>query len=151
MDIKTFLYRIRKEFAEIKNTQDEIEQMRASLLPAGIRYDSDRVQSSPTDRMSNRIAAVQDMENNLTAQIEQLRDDQLAARYVISRLDDPCERQVIECYFLSIRRPTMEQVASMMNYSMDSCWKFYNRAFDSFTHMDADTILHHYRELQNKL
>lgn len=139
--IKEFLYQVRHEQREIENLQDRIEQIRTSLLPAGIAYDKDRVQSSPSDSMPDRIASCVDLERTLTENIARLVTRHKAAYNVIGVLEDSNERQVLQMYFLELGRITMEDVASRMDYSVDSCWKFYYRAFDHLDHVDGSAII----------
>lgn len=138
--IKEFLYQVRHEQREIENLQDRIEQIKTSLLPSGTAYDGVHVQTSPSDTFSERAAAYVDLEKDLTQHVQKLIVRHKAAYKIIDRLEDSNERQTLQLYFLEFGRVTMEDVATRMDYSVDSCWKFYYRAFDHLDHIDPCII-----------
>lgn len=49
MNVKQFLYSFRDEQTEIDELNDRIYELEMSLLPSGIRYDQEKVQTSPSD------------------------------------------------------------------------------------------------------
>lgn len=50
-----FLMQIRRKEIIIRRKETQRDELRACLLPAAIRYDRDRVQSTPTDKMADVI------------------------------------------------------------------------------------------------
>lgn len=62
MNVKQFLYSIR----------DEQSELELSLLPGAIRYDKERVSSSPTDQMSEKMASVVDYKTDLEKKLAHL-------------------------------------------------------------------------------
>ena len=61
-NLKTWFSQIRKEQYEIEHLKRMISNAEAGLLPSGIRYDKDKVQTSPQDTMSKVIAKAVDMQ-----------------------------------------------------------------------------------------
>ena len=72
MTVKQFLYSVRDEQKEIEELTDRIYEMRMSLLPSGIRYDTDKVQTSPEDKLSECEAKIADYSTMLGQKKEAL-------------------------------------------------------------------------------
>ena len=64
-----FLMQIRRKEIIIRRKETQRDELRACLLPGAIRYDRDRVQSTPTDKMADVIVRVDELDR----EIEQLR------------------------------------------------------------------------------
>ena len=83
MDVKDFLKSIPNKRKELAAMISYEEELRSSLYPSGIRYDLDKVQTSPTDRMLEMVAKLTDMQERETDQKEALiADIELAERMV---------------------------------------------------------------------
>ena len=66
-----FLMQIRRKEIIIRRKETQRDELRACLLPGAIRYDRDRVQSTPTDKMADVIARVDELDRSgLTASKE---------------------------------------------------------------------------------
>ena len=50
-----FLMQIRRKEIIIRRKETQRDELRACLLPGAIRYDRDRAQSTPTDKMADVI------------------------------------------------------------------------------------------------
>lgn len=135
MTIKDLLYCIKRERLEIEQLNAKIDEMHTSLLPAGIRYDKDRVQSSPVDSMSEAVTSIVDYEEEVGKRLVVLYERKLYAERLIARLDDSRERQVIDLFFMSEKAQRMEDVAIHMNYSVQHCWRFYESAINHLEKM----------------
>jgi len=61
VDVLDFLKSIRHKRRELAALISHEEDLRLSLLPSGIRYDLDKVQTSPTDRMLEMMSKLGDM------------------------------------------------------------------------------------------
>lgn len=64
-----FLMQIRRKEIIIRRKETQRDELRACLLPGAVRYDRDKVQSTPTDKMSDVMARVDELDR----EIEQLR------------------------------------------------------------------------------
>lgn len=51
-----FLWQIRKKETVIRRKEAQRDELRACLMPGGVSYDRDRVQSSPKDSMTEVMA-----------------------------------------------------------------------------------------------
>ena len=77
-DVLVFLKRIRRERHELKVVQETAAELRAMLLPSAIRYDKDRVQTSPVDIMPERIAEIAESAFDMPLELRLPRSRQAA-------------------------------------------------------------------------
>lgn len=129
---KALLYQVRDEQKEINIIRSLMWQAEMDLLPSGIRYDKDSVQSSPEDHMLETVSRYsKDMakyRSQLERHLRTIAPKRSRAIALISRLDDPVQRQVLELFFLDARRLTMQQVADEMVYSVRQTYNIYQAA-----------------------
>lgn len=130
MNIKSFLYRVKREFWEIQVKEMQLAQIRATLLPSGIRYDIDKVQTSPTDPMSRIMARIDEMSRDVEKDLARLRADRRKAQDMINQLENPLERTVLNAYFLTPGINRMEAVAEIMSYSVRQVYRIYEDAIN---------------------
>lgn len=118
-EIKDFFRQIRREQSEINHLSRMIKQEEMLLLPKGIVYDKDKVQSSPEDKFSEICARISDMQEELECSIFDLKTRQAKAEKMIRLLEDPDEREVMRYYYMTTdngRLLTWQDVAIRMNY-----------------------------------
>lgn len=137
MNIKQFLYSIRDEYKEIEELKMRIEELNTSLLPQGIRYDKDRVQTSPMDMATDRMAEIGDYEAMLQRKLVRLNRRRMIAQIKINALTDSRQRQILDLYFLSDRRYKMADVAALAGYSEEQTYRLYRRALKNMTVNDS--------------
>ena len=125
MTVKQYLYSVRDEQKEIEELNERIYEMRMSLLPGAMRYDTDKVQVSPKDT-TDRMAEIADYVTSLENKMETLAVKRRNAQKLIWMLEDSRERQVLDSYFLSVKRPAMRNVAAMINYSLPQTVRIYD-------------------------
>lgn len=120
-DVLTFLKRIRRERHELKIVLRTVEELRAVLFPSAIRYDVDRVQTSPEDSMPDRIADIVDLSNQQDAHVRRLRADIIQAEELIDSLEIPEHRELLRLRYLTggLTPMTWMQIADAMGYSED--------------------------------
>ena len=99
-DVKDFFREIRKEQSEIYHLEKMIHELELSLLPKGIAYDRDRVQSSPRDNMSEVAAKAAGYSKELNKTLSKLIDRKKKAEKLLSRLDNPDERTILRIYYM---------------------------------------------------
>ena len=129
---KALLYQVRDEQREINIIRNLMWQTEMDILPSGIRYDKDSVQSSPEDHMLETVTRYsKDMDKyrkQLERHLRSIAPKRSRAIAMISKLDDSMQRQVLELFFLDSRRLTMEQVAEAMGYSVRQTFYIYKAA-----------------------
>lgn len=133
MDARQFLYNVRNEWRESAILKERVNALAASLLPAGIRYDRDKVQTTPSDQISKKMAALADYERDLEERQITLMDHHRQAQELIDTLDDTRERQVLELYFLSVPPLTMSMTAECIGYSRDYVYKLFAKGLAKLT------------------
>ena len=91
------------------------QELRSCLLPSGITYDKDPVQTSPEDSMARIMAEVDELDQ----QIERLQHSRameiLRISRVIDQIEDSREATVIDAYYLG--RRSIQEIADHMHYS----------------------------------
>lgn len=128
-NVKQFLYSIRDEQREIKNLEDRIQEEESRLLPQAIRYDTERVQTSPTaDAIPNAISKINECAERLKECIRMLNNRRCHAIEMINGLEDSRERLVLRSFFLSTDRKTMYQVSVDIGYKESETYRIYKRA-----------------------
>lgn len=98
-----------------------VEELRRTLLPGGMDYSADRVQSSPSDK----LAKVMDKIIPLEKEIEgiQLAKVEAIARlsHEIEQIDDDRCRTILDGYYLSGR--SIEEIADQIGYSVKHVYR----------------------------
>lgn len=120
-----FLMQIRRKEIIIRRKETQRDELRACLLPGAIRYDREKVQSAPTDKMADVIARV----DELGREIEQLRREKASLVIVISdaieKLEDDNEKTVLTEFYIA--QAPMTQAADAINYSVRRAYDFRKR------------------------
>jgi DNA-directed RNA polymerase specialized sigma subunit len=92
------------------------EELITKLLPKAITYDTDRVQTTPEDRVAVVMAEVDELDRK----IEELKRQRFEAIQEIAReidlLEDSRERAILDAYYLSGK--SMESIAEHAHYSL---------------------------------
>lgn len=120
-----FLTSVRKIEAEIQKLTIRHDELQTCLLPGAIRYDGDRVQTSPDDKMSELAAEVVDLER----QIQELRlHKSRKVREIedaIRMLENDDEQMVLMGYYIG--RLPMACVADLIHLSMRTAYRIRRR------------------------
>lgn len=110
------------EWLRLKAKHDELE---SCLLPAAIRYDKDKVQTSPSDQMSEIVSRVielekemQELQYNKSVQISKIDK-------AISQLESVEERTALSMRY--INRVSVSDIAEAMGYSEKRIYQFMDR------------------------
>ena len=101
---------------EIWRKEMRCDALKACLMPTGITYDQDKVQTSASDRMSEVMAKVGD----LNLQIATLQKERALAILEISqaidKLEDDKEKTVLDAYYIG--QLSMQDIADHQGYSL---------------------------------
>lgn len=127
-DAKTYLRQIRSEWREIRILENKIKEKRFELMPSGIRYDKDKVQTSPADTLSQDVTELVEYENKLKSLLTRLYNRQSNAADAISKIPSSEQRQVLEVYYLSENNPTWDDVAEELSLSRRSVTNHHGEA-----------------------
>lgn len=120
-----YLMQVRKKDNAIRRMTMKCEELRSCLLPGAIRYDKDRVQSSPEDKVSEILCKVADLE----AQIEQFQQEKamliIEIGDAIELLEDDNEKTVLTEFYIG--RVPMSRVANDVSYSIQHAYRLRKR------------------------
>lgn len=110
------------EWLRLKAKHDELE---SCLLPAAIRYDKDKVQSSPEDPMSKIVAEVMELEKEMKR--VQLNKSRQIAKIdkAISQLESDEQRTALTMRY--INRIPVTEIAEAMGYAEPTIYKLMNQ------------------------
>lgn len=127
--IKSFFRQCRNELRELRIMTERAEWLRASLLPAAIRYKSVDVQTSGSgDQIGDVMPEVAELDEAIREQIATLTQHQYKAQCIINGLDDTRYRQLLTLYYLDARLLTWDQVAEEMAYELGSIYNLHGDA-----------------------
>lgn len=121
-----YMMRPRRLELRIRRICLQIEELESCLLPQGIRYDKDKVQTSPEDQLSKVAARILELEKVRDQMIRERALLILEVQDSIDTLDSEPERLVLEAYFLS--RMSMVSIAEMMHYSLRQTFNIRTKA-----------------------
>lgn len=130
-ELRAWFKQVRKERYEIEHLKELINTAKTGLLPSGIRYDRDKIQTSPDDTMSKVMAKAVDMQRELENSIAELQERHIKTEQLITRLDNSDEREVLRYYYLDSSNGvplTWEQVAIRMNFAVRHVHRIHDRA-----------------------
>lgn len=121
-DTYDFLMQVRRTEITIRRKQSQQAELRACLLPGAIRYDRDKVQTTPKDTMADVLARVDELEH----EIEDLKREKATLIIQISdaieQLTDENEKTVLTEFYIA--RVSMKKVAALINYSPRRAYYF---------------------------
>ena len=118
-DVLSFLKQIRGVRFELITAQRTYEEIRAMLMPSGSRYDRDRVQTSPEDRMPGAVAELLEIEKKQKELETKLLKEILTAEQLLEEMQTSEHRELLKLRYMAGGRVplTWEQVAERMHYS----------------------------------
>lgn len=123
--ILTKPYKIKMELDELSL---QIEDLESKLLPSGIRYDKDSVQTSPEDPMLKTLTVVADLKNMYSKKLNLYTAAQMDTVRLINTLEKPEERLVLKHKY--IEGMEYSEIAHKMGYSEEWVYKTRRSAID---------------------
>lgn len=131
MTTKEYLLQIKEQGKNILNQEEYIQRLRDSLGVAGIRYDKERVQSSPEpDKFARIFGQIFEEEEKL----QQMKDD-LALKRVeiinqIHQLEDSKHQNVL--YIVYVDGKNLKKAAQTMSFSYEYVKEIHIAALQAF-------------------
>lgn len=127
----SFLKQIRDVERTLKNKRDELEALRYKAGGAtAIRYDKDKVQTSPKDYLSMAIADIIEIEKQIEEDSASIEDIKGGAYAIVRRMESPDQRALIEWFYLN--GISMTETADRMNMSERTAYYLRDDALESF-------------------
>lgn len=115
MDAAEYLKRFGKIKKRIKVLTFNISELKLNMLPPGIRYDVDRVQTSPSDRMIKYAEELDELERKLNVEIHRCNVVLEEIERAIRSVDDDELAAVLEAKYIFGK--TYEQIGKQINCS----------------------------------
>lgn len=122
-----------------KRTQRKIQRLEAkaqaieySLLPAAIRYDLDKVQTSPSDQMSERVTQIEQIQEQIRIlkeiYLREIEEIERACEGLTGQEGRPDDdgRTVLIMYYVG--NDSMEEIADQIGYALSYTYKIRKRA-----------------------
>lgn len=128
MKAREYFKQIKREQIEIVQLQEKIDTAEASLLPKAIRYDLDKVQTSPENPMYDVLAEIEEYKKEMLKRTHRLILRRRKAIRMLDQLSDTRQRQALFLYYLDPSLLTMEQVGEKMIYSEREAWRIHDAA-----------------------
>ena len=114
--------RLKLKMMQLKNARDEYEMC---LLPGAITYDKDKIDKTPTDRVTEIMAKISDIDLEIE-KLGRIRAEALDERLAVLAALSEREEYILTAY--DIRGERMEDVASGINYGVSWCYKTRRKA-----------------------
>lgn len=128
---KHHLELIRDAEKNINNKRLELEALRYKASGAGaIRYDKDKVQTSPQDYMTMAVADLVEIEKQIREAETDIEDMKGQAYIIVRQMKQPEQRAVIEWYYLN--GLSMIDTAERLNLSERSTYYLREDALKAF-------------------
>ena len=126
-----YLRNIRDVERALKNKRGELEALRYKASGAGaIRYDKDRVQTSPQDYITMAIADIIEIEKQIEEDEASIEDMKGQAYAIVRHIPLPEHRTIIEWFYLN--GLSMIETAERMNMSERTAYYLKDDALDAF-------------------
>lgn len=127
-EARRYLGRPRSIGRQIKTKETALGELRASLLPSGIRYDTDKVQTTPEDKLARVMAEI----DRLEREIAELKLEQARAiadiEGVISTLHYEQSQEAMTRFY--ILRQKVADIAEIMHYDIRTVQLYLQKGID---------------------
>ncbi len=131
MRAESYLKCIRDVERNLKVKRNELDALRYKASGAGaIRYDKDKVQTSPSDYMAMAIADVIELEKQIEEDETSIEEMKGKAYTVVRRIEQPEHRTMIEWFYLN--GISMAETALRMSMSERTAYYLKDDALESF-------------------
>jgi len=136
-EMSIYLGRVRNLIRKEQKIRRHIEELRYSLLPSGIRYDKDKVQTSPMDQMLEALSEIDHYERERLKVVKTLIDIRsLIARKLI--ILPQKEYFVLNQYYLCSK--SIKSIAKDMTCSIQYVYRLRNNGLSMLCKMEDNDV-----------
>lgn len=131
-----FFGQVRLHENKIKRITNTLTELKACLLPGCIRYDLDKVNTSPKDKMSELYARIDELERELA---EEYRLKALAVMdidNVLMSIPEGDGKTILSDFYIA--RISMPKIADAMGYSLRQCWRIRNKTIEQIVEVENE-------------
>lgn len=125
-----FLGQVRGFDNKIKRLERTIESLRYNLTPGAIRYDKDRVDTSPQDQMTELFAKIDQYERELQVEYAKRAEVVLKVDNALNRMNDTKERIVLKEYYIG--KINLRDIADGLGITVRHCIRLKNNGVSMF-------------------
>ena len=123
-----YLMQIRWKEGAIRIKQMRIDALRSCLLPKAITYDGDKVQTSPSDQMSDVMALIDELEREVVKMNREKSKLIIEISGKIAKLPNHTEQEILMGFYVAGYR--MGRIAGMVGYSKSQAYLIRTRAVE---------------------
>ena len=131
MSSKEFLNKMRYIDMMINCKLEQVAELRSMLLPGAVRYDKDKIQTSPSaDVISDTMLKIMELEEKINADIDKLVEMKIVARDKIERMENNVEKVIL--YKRYFGNESFENIAVECGYSWRHIHRLHGEALKNF-------------------
>jgi hypothetical protein len=138
MTAKEYLNRVRRQNYILKQTERELNEIRADILTIRASSLSEHVSGSKNSDTADKYIRLEKYMEKVNAEWDKLIDMRDAAKDLIGAMPDPMHRAVLYARYINGQR--WEDIAMDMHYSWKGIFKLHGQALRVFDQMHGDKL-----------
>ena len=138
MTAKEYLNRVRRQNSILKQTEKELNEIRADILTLRASSLSEHVSGSKNSDTADKYIRLESYMEKVNAEWDKLIDMRNAAKDLIGAMPDPMHRAVLYARYINGQR--WEDIAMDMHYSWKGIFKLHGQALRVFDQMHGDKL-----------
>lgn len=138
MTAKEYLNRVRRQNYILKQTEKELNEIRADILTLRASSLSEHVSGSKNSDTADKYIRLESYMEKVNAEWDKLIDMRNAAKGLIGAMPDPMHRAVLYARYINGQR--WEDIAMDMHYSWKGIFKLHGQALRVFDQMHGDKL-----------
>lgn len=138
MTAKEYLNRVRRQNYILKQTEKELNEIRADILTLRASSLSEHVSGSKNSDTADKYIRLESYMEKVNAEWDKLIDMRNAAKDLIGAMPDPMHRAVLYARYINGQR--WEDIAMDMRYSWKGIFKLHGQALRVFDQMHGDKL-----------
>lgn len=138
MTAKEYLNRVRRQNYILKQTEKELNEIRADILTLRASSLSEHVSGSKNSDTADKYIRLESYMEKVNAEWDKLIDMRNAAKDLIGAMPDPMHRAVLYARYINGQR--WEDIAVDMHYSWKGIFKLHGQALRVFDQMHGDKL-----------
>lgn len=127
---KEYLRQLRTAEIKIEQKEEELERLKASLESISTGTDSERVQTTPKDRLSEEVPIIADLEKEINSDLGAMLMLRNKIINEIQSMDNPVYINIL--YKRYVQYKSLEEIAVEMSYSYTRLRHLHGRALQGF-------------------
>lgn len=133
-----YLNSIREMDLAIRRKTIQHNELQACLIPSGIRYDGEKIQATPDDKLSKVAAKVIDLEHEIRDLKRQKGERLMEITDILSRMENKDEETVLTEFFVG--RIAMREIAASVFLEKSAVYDLRRRGLEHIYPMIPEEI-----------